>query len=57
VESPGVAFKFAIRYLVTARVKSGAGALAKAVADRTAQGFNQRQRIQLCRPRPAEPNL
>jgi len=50
VESPGVAFKFAIRYLVTARVKSGAGALAKAVADRTAQGFNQRQRIQLCRP-------
>jgi len=44
-----------MRYLViTARVKSGAGALAKAVADRTAQGFNQRQRIQLCRPRPAE---
>jgi len=30
-----VAFKFAVRYLVTPRVKSDVGVLAKAVADRT----------------------
>jgi hypothetical protein len=37
VESLSVPFKFATHHLVTARVKSGAGALAKAVANRTAQ--------------------
>ena len=48
--------KFAMRYLVTARVKSGVGALAKAVADRAAPELFSGRELNSAAAR-GEPNL